>query len=66
MNTKKPESIKDTIADKFRNAGYDFMTAYEMASNAIREFKESGRTEMKFAVMVKGRAVDSFEIRRKP
>lgn len=40
-----PDSIKDTIADTLREEGYDFMTAYEEATRAIKEFVASGKPE---------------------
>ena len=42
----KPTTVKDQIADMMRAEGYDFMTAYEHATRAIREFLDSGKAEV--------------------
>jgi predicted Fe-Mo cluster-binding NifX family protein len=39
---------KDKIVDILREAGYDFITASEIATDTIREFKASGKKRQRY------------------
>ena len=41
-------TAKDKIVDLFREAGYDFITASEIATETIREFKASGKKRQRY------------------
>ena len=41
-------TTKDKIVDIFREAGYDFITASEIADETIREFKTSGKKRQRY------------------
>ena len=59
-------SVKETIIEKMRAAGYDMITASEEATRAIREFLASGKKEHTLSIRgANGKAVDAFTLRRK-
>ena len=41
-------TTKDKIVDIFREAGYDFITASEIAEDTIREFEVSGKERQRY------------------
>jgi len=43
-------TTKETLAEIVRDAGYDFITACEIAGNTIREFLQSGKRESTYVI----------------
>lgn len=41
----EPKTVKDTIAQVLRAEGYDFLTAYEIATKYMKEFLDSGKKQ---------------------
>ena len=41
-------TAKDKIVDIFREAGYDFITASEIATETLREFEASGKERQRY------------------
>lgn len=56
--------IKETIAEKMRTAGYDFLTAYEWADRIIKEFLDSGEKERVYYVHAGSRLINPFKLVR--
>ena len=58
--------VRWDLAEKLIPAGYDMLTALEMADKYIEEFLASGAQEQTFGIMgAMGKCVDTFTFRRK-
>lgn len=58
-------STKEKIIEILQSVGYDFITACEYATNAIKEFNESGDSAMTFNVVANGFVLATFEIKKR-
>ena len=59
-------SIKWDIAERINKCGYDMMTALEMATNLLEEFKKSKEKVFRRGIMGQfGKCLDVIEIQRK-
>jgi hypothetical protein len=58
-------TVKETLAEALREAGYDFITAYEDAHKAITEFLHSNERSKIIGVMAHGKAIKVFELKKK-
>lgn len=58
-------SVKWDLAEKINKAGYDMMTALEIADERIKEFLASGKSSVEFGIMVGSKCVEVVRLERK-
>lgn len=58
-------SVKWKIAEKLNKAGYDMISALEIADKAIREFLASGKNEQDFGIMAGKKCVEVVKLKKR-
>ena len=58
-------TTKEQIIEMFRDAGYDFLTAAEEATECLTRFHGSNLKKMRFGVMAGKKCVRVFELTKR-